>query len=60
MSLIEQNAEGQGVVLALVGASPNCQFSAEPWRRMRMYNLSSLRSLAEWAVTGEVTFFLHN
>ncbi|KAK0230285.1 hypothetical protein IW262DRAFT_1521668 [Armillaria fumosa] len=51
---VEQTGEGtpQGVVLALVGPDPNSPTSkdVESLRTLRMYNLSSLTSLAKWAV----------
>ncbi|KAK0461648.1 uncharacterized protein EV420DRAFT_1619179 [Desarmillaria tabescens] len=51
---VEQTGEGtpQGVVLALVGPDPNSPISkdVESLRTLRMYNLSSLTSLAKWAV----------
>ncbi|KAG7447645.1 uncharacterized protein BT62DRAFT_930663 [Guyanagaster necrorhizus] len=55
LSLLEVEQTGgtpQGVVLALVGPDPNTPTSkdAESLRTLRMYNLSSLTSLAKWAV----------
>ncbi|KAK0207002.1 hypothetical protein DFS33DRAFT_1255800 [Desarmillaria ectypa] len=54
---VEQTGEGiQGVVLALVGPDPNSPTSkdVESLRTLRMYNLSSLTSLAKWAIAQKV------
>ncbi|KAJ2934537.1 hypothetical protein H1R20_g2572, partial [Candolleomyces eurysporus] len=51
---MEDTGEGtpQGVVLALVGPDPESPSSRDPdFRHLRMYNLSSLTSLARWAVS---------
>jgi hypothetical protein len=41
-----------GVVLALVGSEPG---DPEAPRGLRMYNLSSLISLAKWAISAKVS-----
>ncbi|KDQ29618.1 hypothetical protein PLEOSDRAFT_1038182, partial [Pleurotus ostreatus PC15] len=54
---VEDIGEGtpQGVVLALVGPDTNtCSRDQEATRTLRMYNLSSLISLAKWAVSQKV------
>ncbi|RXW25804.1 hypothetical protein EST38_g31 [Candolleomyces aberdarensis] len=51
---MEDTGEGtpQGVVLALVGPDPESPSSRDTdFRHLRMYNLSSLTSLARWAVS---------
>ncbi|TFK28919.1 hypothetical protein FA15DRAFT_691415 [Coprinopsis marcescibilis] len=51
---LEESGEGspQGVVLALVGPEPDSHSPPkEEMRTLRMYNLSSLTSLARWAVS---------
>ncbi|KAF9498711.1 hypothetical protein BDN71DRAFT_353746 [Pleurotus eryngii] len=55
---VEDIGEGtpQGVVLALVGPDTNtCSKDQEATRTLRMYNLSSLTSLAKWAVSQKGT-----
>ncbi|ETW84114.1 hypothetical protein HETIRDRAFT_381493 [Heterobasidion irregulare TC 32-1] len=50
---VEDTGEGtpQGVVLALVGPEVDSPKDQEPPRTLRMYNLSSLISLAKWAMS---------
>lgn len=59
MTVLEAENTGdgrpQGVVLALVGP-PTTQSHSESVRSLRMYNLSSLISLAKWAVANKVYF----
>lgn len=49
-----------GVVLALIGIESEFTNAKErdPMRVVRMYNLSSLTSLARWAATQQVCVFL--
>jgi hypothetical protein len=58
MSLVECEPSGEqsvnGVVLALVGGGPMSPRDTEGHRVIRMYNLSSLISLAKWAISGRV------
>lgn len=53
---VEDIGEGtpQGVVLALVGPDTCGSRDQEATRTLRMYNLSSLISLAKWAVSQKV------
>lgn len=53
---VEDTGEGtpQGVVLALVGPEVDSPKDQEPPRTLRMYNLSSLISLAKWAMSEKV------
>lgn len=54
---VEDTGEGtpQGVVLALVGPEPETPSKeGDSPRTLRMYNLSSLTSLAKWAVAQKV------
>jgi hypothetical protein len=53
----------QGVVMALVGAEPtdlNADKDKDQFRSVRMYNLSSLASLASWAASQEVSTTMFN
>jgi len=58
MSLLEVEDVGesapQGVVMVLVGSEHDSSREHEPVRSLRMYNLSSLISLAKWAVAQKV------
>lgn len=70
MSILEYEDIGegtpQGVVLALVGPEPDAPLSVsnghqESLRTLRMYNLTSLMSLAKWTIAQKVCtslFFL--
>lgn len=65
MSLLEMDNDvrgtPQGVVLALVGPeveSPSSSKDLESTRVLRMYNLTSLISLAKWAVAQKVSIFI--
>ena len=55
MTTLEMEHSGDGtpagVVLALVGSEPG---DSEAPRVLRMYNLSSLISLAKWAISSKV------
>src|ERR1700730_5014924 len=57
MTLLESEGSPQGmlagVVLALVGPQPD-NANHEPFRTLRMYNLSSLISLAQWSISHKV------
>ncbi|TRM67838.1 hypothetical protein BD626DRAFT_479986 [Schizophyllum amplum] len=57
MTVLEAESTGdgtpQGVVLALVGPGPAQGRDSESVRSLRMYNLSSLTSLAKWAVANK-------
>lgn len=59
MSILESESIGegtpQGVVLALVGTEGDSPKDQENLRTLRMYNLSSLVSLAQWASTQKVS-----
>ena len=58
MSLLEVEDIGestpQGVALFLVGCDPENGKEQESMRVLRMYNLSSLISLAKWAISRKV------
>ena len=58
MTLLEAESTGdgmpQGVVLALVGPANDSPKEQEAVKAIRMYNLSSLISLAKWAVSQPV------
>jgi hypothetical protein len=58
MSLLEVEDIGestpQGVALFLVGCDPENGKEQESMRTLRMYNLSSLISLAKWAISRKV------
>jgi hypothetical protein len=53
---VEEIGEGtpQGVALFLVGSDPENGKEQESSRTLRMYNLSSLISLARWAISRKV------
>ena len=59
MSILEEgDVDLQGVVLALVGPNSSSSPSAketESVRSLRMYNLSSLNSLAKWTIAQNVS-----
>jgi len=66
MSILESEDHGtgtpQGVVLAIVGPvqeSPATSRDSEQLRVARMYNLSSLISLARWTVAQKVYLFIY-
>ena len=58
MTLLEVEDIGestpQGVALFLVGCDPENGKEQEPMRILRMYNLASLISLANWAISRKV------
>lgn len=60
MTVLESDNTGdgppQGVVLALVGPAGDSPKDQEGIRTIRMYNLSSLASLAKWAAVQQVCY----
>ena len=67
LTLLEVDYNGTdtptGVVLALVGSCREDESSSkdiESAKSLRMYSLSSIISLAKWAASAQVTFWLHS